>query len=74
MKMFMVFAVEATIIPRMTRHAPSIATYRRPIRSDMEPTNGHTAARASRLPSTNHVHLSVPPMSRYMSGGIPPKM
>lgn len=69
----MLCAVEATIIPKMIKEAPRIATYRRPMRSDMDPTKGQTAARASKLPSTNHVHLSAPPISRYIKGGMPPK-
>lgn len=52
MKMFMLCAVDDTIIPIMIKHAPSIATYLRPMRSDIEPTKGQTAARARRLPRT----------------------
>lgn len=52
MKMFMVCAVLETIIPRIKNTAPVNATYRRPIRSDNDPTNGQTAAKASRLAST----------------------
>lgn len=63
MKMFIVFAVEQTIMPRTMNAAPVRATYLRPIKSDNAPTNGHTAARARRFASTNHTHLSVPPSS-----------
>ncbi len=52
MKMFMVCAVLETIIPRIRNAAPINATYRRPIRSDREPTNGQTAANASKLART----------------------
>lgn len=55
MKTFMLCAVEATIIPRMIKHPPSIATYRRPMRSEREPTNGQTAAKARRLARTCHM-------------------
>ena len=50
-------------MPRITNDAPMMATYRRPMRSEIEPTNGQTAARESRLASTNQIHLSVPPIS-----------
>ena len=52
MKTFMLCAVEATITPRITKHEPRIATYRRPKRSEREPTKGQTAARAKRLAKT----------------------
>ncbi len=52
MKIFMVWAVEQTIMPITMNAAPMMATYRRPIKSDREPTNGHTAARARRLART----------------------
>ena len=64
MKMFILCAVDATVTPTMIKVAPSMATYRRPMRSEREPTKGHTAARARRLARTNQVHLSVPPISR----------
>lgn len=63
MKMFIECAVEQTIIPRTINPAPNIAIYRLPKRSDKAPTNGHTAAKASRLARTNQVHLSAPPKS-----------
>ena len=52
MKLFIVCAVEATIIPRTKKVAPIKATYRRPIRSDSDPTNGQTDARARRFANT----------------------
>jgi len=52
MKMFMVCAVLETIIPRIRNPAPINATYRRPIKSDKDPTNGLTAANASKLART----------------------
>lgn len=61
MKTFMVCAVVQTIMPMTTREAPMIATYRRPIKSESEPTKGHTPARARRFPSTcilfSHIRL-----------------
>lgn len=42
---------------------PMRATYRRPSRSDMDPTNGQIPAKESRLARTNHTHRSVPPRS-----------
>ena len=63
MKMFMLCAVDAIVTPTMIKIAPIIATYRRPIRSEREPTKGQTAASARRLARTNQVHLSVPPIS-----------
>lgn len=63
MKMFMLCAVDATVTPTMIKTAPIMATYRRPIKSDREPTKGQTAASARRLARTNQVHLSVPPIS-----------
>ena len=52
MKMFISFAVELTIIPSIMKAAPMRATYLRPRRSEREPTNGHTPARARRLAKT----------------------
>lgn len=49
---FMAFAVDETIIPTTTNIAPMIATHRRPMISDMDPTNGHTPARAKRYART----------------------
>jgi hypothetical protein len=63
MKLFMSLAVELTIMPTTIRAAPMRATYRRPIRSEREPTNGQMAASPRRFPSTNQIHLSVPPRS-----------
>jgi hypothetical protein len=63
MKVFMECAVEQTIIPMTIREAPAKATYRRPIKSEIAPTNGHTAANARRFASTNQTHRSVPPRS-----------
>lgn len=63
MKTFMFLAVEQTIIPMTVSPAPERATYRRPIRSEIAPTKGHTAARASKFASTNQTHLSEPPRS-----------
>jgi hypothetical protein len=53
----MILAVELTTTPIMTSPDPNKATYRRPIRSDREPTKGQTPARASKLASTNQIHL-----------------
>ena len=72
MNVFIVCAVEHTIIPMTMNIPPAMATYLRPIKSEMAPTNGQTAARASRLASTNQTHLSRPPRSAYISGGTPP--
>jgi hypothetical protein len=63
MKIFIEWAVEHTIIPITMNVPPEIATHRRPIKSERAPTNGHTAARASRFASTNQTHLSIPPRS-----------
>ena len=63
MKVFIVCAVEQTIMPRTMKLAPPIATYRRPNKSDSAPTNGQTAAKASKFARMNHTHLSVPPRS-----------
>ena len=63
MKMFIVWAVEQMIMPRITNTVPAIATYRLPHKSDRDPVKGHTAARARRLASTNQGHRSRPPMS-----------
>lgn len=52
MKMFIVWAVEQTIMPMTMKVAPMRATYRRPIKSEREPTNGQTAASARRLART----------------------
>ena len=54
MKTFILCAVEDTIIPTMSMVAPKIETYRRPIRSEREPTKGQTAAKARRLAKTCH--------------------
>jgi hypothetical protein len=62
-KIFMVCAVEEIIIPKIRNEAPTIATYRRPIRSEIAPTKGHTAASERRFARTNQIHLSEPPMS-----------
>lgn len=48
MKIFMVFAVPQMIMAMMSKAEPPNATYRLPIKSEMEPTKGQTAARASR--------------------------
>jgi len=63
--MFMVCAVLETMIPRIRNPAPINATYRRPIRSDKDPTNGQTAANASKLARTlyrsaGHCDLGLP--------------
>jgi hypothetical protein len=63
MKTFIVCAVEHTIMPRMRKHAPIMATHRRPTISEMDPTNGQIAARDSRLARINQIQRSVPPMS-----------
>lgn len=73
MKMFMVCAVEQTIIPKMRKQAPIMATQRRPTMSEIDPTNGQTAARDSRFARMNQIHRSTPPMSAYTYGGTPPK-
>ena len=52
MKTFISCAVEATIIPTMSMDAPIIATYRRPMRSEREPTKGQMDAKARRLAKT----------------------
>lgn len=70
--MFILWAVEHTIIPRTINEAPTMATYRRPIRSEIAPTKGHIAARESKFAKTNHIHRSLPPMSPYINGGMPP--
>ena len=60
MKMFMWWAVEATITPMMIKLDARIATYRRPRISERDPTNGQTAAKAKRYPSawqTFSIHL-----------------
>ena len=49
MKLFMFVAVDEMIMPRTMNAAPVMATQRRPMRSDKDPTNGQIAARASRL-------------------------
>ena len=64
MKVFIVCAVLATIMPKTRKVAPPRATYLLPKRSDSDPTKGQTDANASRLPRTNHVQRSKPPMSR----------
>ena len=62
------------MIMAMTKKAdPDSATYLRPSKSDREPTKGQIAAKASKLARINQTHRSVPPMSRYMRGGMPPK-
>jgi hypothetical protein len=48
-KLFMLVAVDATIMPRRSNPAPMSATQRRPRRLDSEPTNGRTAASASKF-------------------------
>lgn len=53
----MVLAVEQTTIPSMINRAPIKATYRRPIRSERDPTKGQTPARASRFARTNQIQL-----------------
>ena len=79
MKMFMLCAVEATITPRMIKHAPSIATYRRPMRSEREPTKGQTAAKARRLLKTCHmistrgpINLMVAKLTNHVHRSVPP--
>lgn len=57
------WAVPRTIMPMHTRPAPSKATYRRPIKSDMAPANGATAARAKVLEIASHAYESSPPIS-----------
>jgi hypothetical protein len=52
MKVFMTWAVLETIMPMMMKEEPRRATYRRPMRSDNDPTNGQTPARARRFAST----------------------
>lgn len=47
-KTSMVFAVPQMIMAMTSNAEPPNATHRLPIRSDMEPTKGHMAARASR--------------------------
>ena len=58
MKIFIVCAVEETIIPSTMKDAPIKATYRRPIRSERDPTNGQTAANARRLANTFSPEIS----------------
>lgn len=48
MKMFIECAVPQMIMAMISKVEPPRATYRLPIRSEMEPTNGHMAAKASR--------------------------
>lgn len=52
MSVFIVFAVLLTIVPMQTSEAPMMATERRPIKSEREPTNGHIPARARRFART----------------------
>lgn len=48
MKMPIVCAVPQMIMAMMSKVEPPRATYLLPIRSEMEPTKGHMAAKASR--------------------------
>lgn len=52
MKIFMVCAVDDIIEPSMMKNAPVSATYRRPSKSESDPTNGQIAARARRFART----------------------
>ena len=52
MKMFMLCAVDEMIIPSTMNPAPIMATQRRPIKSEREPTKGHIAASARRFART----------------------
>lgn len=52
MKTFMVLAVLAITIAIQMKVAPMRATYRRPIKSERDPTKGQTPARARRLART----------------------
>lgn len=52
MKIFMVCAVDDIMVPSMINNAPASATYRRPSKSESEPTNGQIAARARRFART----------------------
>jgi hypothetical protein len=61
MKTFMLWAVEQMIMPRTILAAPIMATHRRPIISEREPVNGHTAARLSKFARTNQTQRSEPP-------------
>lgn len=63
MKMFMVFAVVHTIIPMTTSEAPMMATYRRPIKSESDPTKGQTPARANKFARTCVMFSFVPLVS-----------
>jgi len=66
MKMFMECAVEQMIMPTTMQVAPISATHRRPMRSEMEPVNGHTAARLSKFAKTNQIQRSAPPTYRLL--------
>jgi len=72
MRLFMLVAVDATIMPITSSPAPMSATQRRPRRSDNEPTNGHMAASANILPRTNQTKRSLPPISRYIYSATGP--
>jgi hypothetical protein len=63
MKMPIVCAVPQMIMAMMSKVEPPRATYLLPIRSEMEPTKGHMAAKASRYARTNQIHRSTPPIS-----------
>ena len=52
MNMFMLCAVDEITIPRTRKNAPVKATYRRPIKSEIDPTKGQIAASARRLART----------------------
>ena len=60
---FIAFAVEHTIMPIIMSIDPMMDTQRLPKRSDSAPTNGQTAARASRFARTNQIQRSGPPIS-----------
>lgn len=59
MKVFIILAVDDTIMPRMTSREPKRATYLRPRRSERDPTKGHTPARASRFARMNQIQLYI---------------
>lgn len=69
---FIAFAVDETIIPRTTNIAPMIATHRRPMISDMDPTKGQTPARARRYARTLF-EISMWILREYFHGDVQTK-
>jgi hypothetical protein len=66
---FIVCAVELTAIPIMMKRPPINARYRRPMRSERDPTNGQTPASASKLASTNQIQLKGQDVSCFRVNG-----